>query len=309
MATSERDRLPIVIYIAGIGRSGSTLLADLMNSVGGMATVGELPRIWDRGWAENWACSDGTPFREHRTWKSVLEIVGGGSGSAVFEALRDRADRVRKRRHLLNLSPRHTAPIYLDYVRDFSRVYQAISRVIGVPIIVDAGKVPYHAILMARSEAVDFRVVHLVRDPCAVAYSRSQPKSLSTSVGAKRTMGTSRPEYTAARWAYLNLRLATWGGSLSHQKYVRMHYERLVADPVGEMELLLNSLDLGLSIPPTLESGEFDRRPSLAFSGNPDRMRPGTIRIQEDTRWQERLPADAQRRVRLLTGFASRYVS
>ncbi|MFT5362413.1 MAG: hypothetical protein ACI9VX_000030, partial [Dinoroseobacter sp.] len=63
---------PIVLFIAGMGRSGSTLLGDVLDTFDGVTAVGELHHIWGRGADENWRCGDGPLFWDHPGWQRVV---------------------------------------------------------------------------------------------------------------------------------------------------------------------------------------------------------------------------------------------
>src|SRR6476469_754930 len=53
-----------VLFIAGWGRSGSTLLDRMLGQVPGVFSAGELRDIWDRGVREDRLCGCGQPFHE-----------------------------------------------------------------------------------------------------------------------------------------------------------------------------------------------------------------------------------------------------
>jgi hypothetical protein len=42
-----------VLYIAGLGRSGSTLIGTMLHNVNGFACLGELQLVWLRGLIQN----------------------------------------------------------------------------------------------------------------------------------------------------------------------------------------------------------------------------------------------------------------
>ena len=64
-----------VVYIAGSGRSGSTLLERLLGQVNGIFAGGELRFIWDRGFQNNQLCGCGEHFNACRIWKNISERV------------------------------------------------------------------------------------------------------------------------------------------------------------------------------------------------------------------------------------------
>ena len=59
------------------------------------------------------------------------------------------------------------------YTQTLQRLYEAIAEVSGASVIVDSSNLPSHAFLLRAMPAIDLRVVHLVRDSRAVAYSSS----------------------------------------------------------------------------------------------------------------------------------------
>src|SRR5262249_60851100 len=57
------------------------------------------------------------------------------------------------------------------YRDEVARLYAAIGRVTGAELIVDSSKTPAGAAVLARCENVEPYMLHMVRDPRAVAYS------------------------------------------------------------------------------------------------------------------------------------------
>ena len=68
---------PKLVFIAGAGRSGSTLLELLLGQFDGVFAAGELHSMWHRGLIENRRCGCGLPFRHCAVWKSVFEAELG----------------------------------------------------------------------------------------------------------------------------------------------------------------------------------------------------------------------------------------
>ena len=66
----------VVLYIAGTGRSGSTVLANILGEVDGVFTAGEVRYLWQRGLREGRLCGCGVPVRECPVWGDVLTRTG-----------------------------------------------------------------------------------------------------------------------------------------------------------------------------------------------------------------------------------------
>src|SRR4051794_15439538 len=67
-----------VLYIGGYGRSGSTLLVQLLGQIEGFHSVGEMWNIWQQCFTENQLCGCGKPFHECPFWSAVVEEAFGG---------------------------------------------------------------------------------------------------------------------------------------------------------------------------------------------------------------------------------------
>src|SRR5262245_3149749 len=99
-----------VIYISGIGRSGSTLLGRVLGHAPGFAPLGEGYGIWTRGVEQNEPCSCGARFRECPLWQDVYQQSFGGFDALHESGLIERGHPlVRKFDMLALLSPWRTA--------------------------------------------------------------------------------------------------------------------------------------------------------------------------------------------------------
>ena len=166
---------PRVLFIAGWGRSGSTLLDRMLGQVPGVFSAGELRDIWQRGVAENRLCGCGAPFRDCEVWRKVGEVAFGGWDAfdvAEARALRDTLDRPWATPRLLGsrLSPVGDRDV-ARYVDLLARLYAAIVEVTGARVIVDSSKIATFALLARQVPGLELRSVHLVRDPRGVVHS------------------------------------------------------------------------------------------------------------------------------------------
>src|SRR5450755_566845 len=75
MAGNNRPR---VVYLGGLGRSGTTLLERLLGELPGVCSVGEVVHLWQRGIAEAERCGCGEPLPGCPFWRKVGEIAFGG---------------------------------------------------------------------------------------------------------------------------------------------------------------------------------------------------------------------------------------
>src|SRR5215471_9290777 len=184
MASNSGDRPLTVVYISGFGRSGTTLVGNILNEVEGCFDAGELRWLWAvwRVRSDQATCGCGRPHRECPVWSRVLGTrmtPETGAGPTLEARLPELAASLRERfriRHtwrLLNAPPGDAA------ATDFTllgAIYRAIQAVTGATVIVDTSKNPACAAALLHVDGIVPVTVHMVRDPRAVAYSWLRPK-------------------------------------------------------------------------------------------------------------------------------------
>jgi hypothetical protein len=130
-------------------------------------------------------------------------------------------------------------------------------------------------------------MVHLVRDPRAVAHSFG--KRVAEPQPDLEYMPRSRPFGTSVRWvvrqgfceALLRRRMG--------ERYMRMRYEDLVRDPraaVRSIARFASEPDANLGF---MEDGRVEFEPNHTFSGNPLRLRRDALEIRPDESWRTKL--------------------
>ena len=170
-----------VLFLAGKGRSGGTLLAGLLGQLPGFFSVGELNRLWDWGLGQNYHCGCGTPFRDCETWAAILADAGRGLTEARIDRLQAAVVRWPNlpRLFLTHPSGRARWRALEEYTNASSAVYQSIGRVTGARVVVDSSRLPFEPVALGLVPDVDVYIAHLVRDPRAVVYSWKRKKLLT----------------------------------------------------------------------------------------------------------------------------------
>lgn len=290
-----------VLYLGGIGRSGSTLLERLVAEVPGVTGLGEVMHMWDRGVGRNELCGCGTPFRECPFWTEVGQRAFGGWDHvdvAHMAHLKDRVDRVRRMpRHHSRLGAGLRAEV-LEYAARFRAVYEAAHAVTG-DVVVDSSKQPSLASCVAAGGGVDIRVVHCVRDARGVAFSWTKKVARPEAVDPESAeMARYSPTRLARHWMLHNGAVE----SLRRRMPVEVvRYEDLVDDPAAVLRRVIDFA--GVPQPETLPvSGRTAHlSPSHTSAGNPMRFTSGEIEVRPDMRWLTDLPASQRRLVTVMT--------
>jgi hypothetical protein len=286
---------PIVVYIAGSGRSGSTLLERALGEIPGFANVGELIDLCRRTAARDERCGCGVAFAECPFWTRVGERAFGGwpeQKLAATHRLQGRVARQRRMPRLLamTLAGRQFRADVAAYGASHDVLYRAIASEAGAACVVDASKWPVQALALARA-GLDVRVIHLVRDVRGVAYSLGKRDvSRPHAVREGDVMFDQSPAMAAARWVAVQSQaglLRRCGLPVS-----RMRYEEFVRHPRAAVEAALAGI--GLAVPREhlahIGDGRVVLGTSHGLSGNPSRFRDGEITLRADETWRSSMP-------------------
>lgn len=276
------DRRVQLIYIAGSGRSGSTLLDLLLGRHPRIAGVGEFTRFSD--WlAHNDPCTCGAPVRECAYWLEILGDVGE-DGLPVTSFGRGRAHTLRLFARWVRGRP--LPPRLQGIARENRRLLAGVARATGAEWIVDSSKDPGRLFALLASGLFDVRVLHLVRDGRGVAYSRTKPRASKVRIErlmergpARRTVGR-----TTRRWIAINLLLLGARLRLPDERYRLVRYEDLAERPESEMRRIYEFCGLEPRNP--LENGA--DRTAHNIGGNAIRF-DALRRIRVDDAWRRKL--------------------
>jgi hypothetical protein len=290
------DALPL-LYVAGAGRSGSTLLEELFCQRAGYFGVGELVYIWQRGITLNERCSCGLAFHDCPFWNDVLNDSFGGIAQAPVERiLASQAYVLRMRNIPLLRAPKTQPPVFRGHVaflhEQYSRLYTAIRRRANAAVVVDSTKFASYGHLLAINPQFDVRVVHLVRDSRAVAHSWQRRVRRPQANELNQYMPVYPVRTSAKIWMQDNIFAGGLRRHVTHGKLLR--YEDLVRDPTV-VELLSG---LGL---PAGDVRPLDGSNGHSVSGNPVRMAARKSPVRMDTAWAKEMSPSALAVVTALT--------
>lgn len=294
-----------VIYVGGTGRSGSTMLANVLGELPGYVSVGEVRFLWQRGIEQNRLCGCGEHFADCPFWNAVLDAALGPGSPAGRQALAGRLHAGLEARTRLRTLPRHlrgpgvAAPG--DELADvLDRLYAAIAAVAGADVVVDSSKLPTYAALLAGLDGVDLRVAHFLRDPRAAAYSwrRTKPQP---DLGPGAFMERRGAGKSAVLWSVWNRSLEMLAGNRP-RAYARVTYEEFLADPRIEAQRLLDAFALPCDLDPVFAWPDTVRLSmNHTVAGNPSRHQRGLVTLVVDNEWRDQMSATDRGAVAALT--------
>lgn len=312
MSSSDASRRKAdyaVLFVAGVPRSGSTLLELMLGQLPRHCDVGELFYMWSGGVLRDQRCACGERFSMCPFWGEVGQKAFGGWDVALAREMISLQERVDRTPRLLLLGlgalvPAHRRAVarYLTLVR---RVYGAVADVSGAEVVVDSTKRPSTAFLLARDPHIELRIAHVVRDPRGVLNSWSREVALPQEAGPRSHLKARPARQVLRRWLTVNL-MFEWL-RLRGVPTERVRYEDIAATPVDVMTRM-TSLSLP-SAPPASGAlsflgadGTLGSVRSHAATGGRVRFTGGPIRLRLDEAWRRELPPARQRLARAVCG-------
>jgi hypothetical protein len=284
-----------VLYIAGWGRSGTTILDNILGSCDAVFSVGELFYLWRRGLVQGRRCGCGAELERCGLWRAVLDVAYDGDPPRPQRTARLQRQAVRVR-DTRRIARRRLSEPAADYRDEIARVYRALARVTGAGLVVDSSKVPSGAAVLGRIRDIDSYLLHMVRDPRAVAYSwmRATPQP---DVAVPRQMARHRPAASTRNWLAWNVLVEDLARTAFAGRSMRLRYEDFASDPRAAVEAVLGLTGVAAAGLPFTDGTTVRLRANHTVSGNPSRFVTGPVALRPDERWR----TDQPLRPRLVT--------
>jgi hypothetical protein len=299
--SAEDGRAPVdVLYIACKGRSGGTILGRILGEIEGFAFVGETS-LASRALLERRVCGCGVRLEDCATWRAVRESAGGVGDPALDAGLFARGSALRTRHLPLAMLPsgnRWLARRFSRHLAASERLYRAVHTAMAARVVVDSSKPPSYGYLLSLAPGIRFHVVHLVRDPRAVAYSSRRPKRSSIAPGESHAQRG--PIYSASTWMLSNLWAELCWRRAPGQR-LRLRYEDFIARPrqsIMRIVAMVGSQPMAL---PLVGERTVVCHAGHSVGGNADRFRTGPIPLVPDDEWRARMRRGERGAVTALT--------
>jgi hypothetical protein len=316
---SEPGAVTRVLYLGGLGRSGTTLLERLLGELPGAVSLGEVAHLWERGVVDGERCGCGKAFHDCAFWNEAGRRAFGGWDHFDVERLRALRATVDRTRYIPALARRRLPAATrgrLDaYVSHYVRLYRAVAELSGARVVIDSSKHASLAFCLRWAAAdlrpgaggpLDLRVLHVVRDSRAVAYSWTKkvrrPEAMA---GSEEFMAQWSPAKAAAYWNAENGAFALL--ARRGVPTMRVRYEEFLRTPVPSLRRIaefagVTADDAAMAFLAVADGGVTARlSANHSASGNPMRFQTGPILLRRDDTWRTRLAPADRRRVTALT--------
>ena len=286
-AASQRHPKDLrLIYIVGSGHCGSTLLNLLLNAhddVIGLSEVYKINRCIRNPSESGYLIGNGrVALDKNDFWQRVLARYERDFGeSAVKLQLKCPSKPTALVRWVVRGAEK--------WGRRNEMLFSSVAREARVGVLVDASKQWQRLLLLRRHTELDIRVIHLVRDGRAVAYSHYRKgRSLAWGIGAwrRRVMGTliARPFFSRSQW-------------------MTLRYEDLCRSPEGALRQVC--AHAGIEFDPHMLERWRDVDHN-GISGNRMRRKRNDTSIELDEVWRSRLSTADFRRFALRAAWLNR---
>lgn len=290
---APRDDVKI-LYLAGAGRSGGTLLNRVLGQAEGYVAVGEVHDTWERNFLRQGHCACHQPFTLCPFWSAVIEEAFGSFDQVDAARMAQFRQNFRfsvQPSLLFAAGRRAHASEFAEYYAALSALYRAIAKISGARVIVESSRVASYGTALRQVPGLALYALHLVRDVRGVAASWHTQKEWLKPRGAG---------LAAMDWVASNL-LAERQFRRDAVAYQVLRYEDLLASPQRHVEQIGEFV--GEPLPKDLVDAQ--RQVEIhryhAVVGNPDAFARGAVKLAAKDDAMSRLNA-WQRATALMIG-------
>ena len=256
-----------IVYLLGAGRSGTTLLATVLNTIEGIRTIGEMHQFPEYA-RHNKDCSCGKPLRSCPFWGRIISDLD--LSVEEMEQLLDIASREEQHRNipalLLGKKPK---PAYAEFQ---GRIFDSCQKASGTMHLLDSSKYIARFLLLNRIPALKVTGIYLVRDVRGVVESFG-----------KNVQTPKNPLQALLYYGLINM-----VGELVYRLYgnvIKVRYEDFIADPLKEARRIVRHIYGGE--PPPQELPETFEMPHIVGGNRMKAMK--TVSINKQDGWHNRL--------------------
>ena len=271
-----------VLFIAGTGRNGSTLLGNILGQIEGFTNVGELLDIGLNFAPGRPPCGCGVPLEACDVWKGVLsEVFRTAEPGFVARMHRLRlVETLFPELPSLLLSPttRKLEERLASTREDIERLYRAIQQVCKSRVIIDSSKQPIYLHILQSIDAIDLHVVHLIRDPRALAFAYQHR------IEREGYVLHMSPPRAAFHWIRRNLAIELLSRG-TERKPLRVRFKELIGNPQETVAKIVEFTNEIVSASPFDGERVVNLRPLHTVAGNPNRFVTGRIEIRNNEQW------------------------
>lgn len=274
---NRENRKPRIIYIVGVGHSGSTLLDLILSTSPGAFSVGEVKELKryvfkekdGKGRPKRFVDDQGYELPDSPFWGPIAAEI-----KELWHSDSGRRSKIKAGLRFLLLGQIPRPPKEYDDERLIALIHSQAEQLTGqrVEYIIDSSKSLDRLLGLRRFTAYEVFTIHLIRDVRGVAYSNY-----------KRGRNRLR---ILAYWTLGNLMIRRYlRKNVPAEKQLTLFYEDLVAEPERSMNLI--NRQIGLRLDPDHYAEQIRNQTSFRFAGNGMRRRE-FAGLKPDHSWRQK---------------------
>jgi len=293
MNKSDNNRAGFkLVYIAGYGRSGSTILDILFQQVSNVVSGGAINNIYQ--WiVDDHVCTCGSKLKDCEFWKIVLNNTGFFSDGSVVEEKWEIQKKVEELKSfgllLFNFLPKN---LVKEYRNNQQNIFNSICSVSGKKIVIDSSKSTRdcagRALALSKYTNADVKMLHLVRDGRAVAWS-AMKKGGSSERSRVTNSKILNFLIVLVSWNITNIFVLLTKFALPKESYHLIKYEDLCANPADSIKKIGRFLEVDLSEMDDTVINESELSIGHNLGGNEIRFNK-QLKFKEDVDWKQNMP-------------------
>ena len=270
-----------ILYIMGTGRSGTTILEVLLKASKDIDGFGEVTHFPRDGVLKNVECSCGSASNSCVVWGEVVKTLQGSN----FQDIDKINGKLEHHRNFFsNVLKLSKTGAMKTYQALNTQIFSALKLKTDVKTLIDSSKYPGRAVALSRIYGSDFFVIGVTRCPFELL-----------SAFQKDNEGEQLPKsYLMAAFYYLYVITCMRVSSFFIPKFVSIRYERLVQNPVRELEKIECDLNVDLSGSKRAVANKEGMSPGHIVTGNRLRKKSQIIFETRQKNHTVNMPAGAR---------------
>ncbi|MDT0606241.1 sulfotransferase [Croceitalea rosinachiae] len=261
-----------LIYLLGAGRSGTTLLATVLNNHPKIKTLGEMHQFFEH-LEHSRPCSCGVPLNVCDNWSPIIEELGY-TKKDVVDIIKLTKKKQKHKNILTLLLFNKSQP---EYIKIQNSIFEKINNKLGDKWLLDSSKYIARYLMLKQSEINKIKGIYMVRDVRGVINSFS-----------KKVQTTKTPVSTIVYYYLINFfgQIVCW----LDKDVIKVKYENFTENTEETLVEIYNhifDLDLqGYQLEETYEIPHIVGGNRLKSSGK--------IRIKIDDKWKKNISRPKQ---------------
>lgn len=194
-----------IVYIAGDGRSGSTLLDGILATVEGTLSIGEAHRFWVRYYEGDTNCGCDTAIQHCELWNAVAQKLEDSFPLVGPDYFTQKVKEVQYFKNYHKISELQKNQDWKPFFEMVPLFYRTISEVSGKSIIIDSSKSISWARVLQELNFCELKMIHLERNLAEVVNSWKKDVVLKEYLHKEKKMPKKSTALAVKSWLKVKL--------------------------------------------------------------------------------------------------------